>query len=67
MQIPIPNLHECPICGALSDQIDNLRTSWHCNGCSCVFIINEQGRIVRKLPAPHLYATDVSGHVMTDP
>jgi hypothetical protein len=64
MIIPIPNLHECPICQARADQIENHRVSWFCNSCACVFIINEQGRIVRKRPAAHVYATDVSGNVI---
>ena len=66
MIVPIPNLHECPICQARADQIENLRTSWFCNGCSCVFIINEQGRIVRRPATPHRYA-DVSGGIIDGP
>jgi ribosomal protein L37AE/L43A len=64
MQIPIPNLHECPICQARADQIENHDTYWFCNGCGCNLHINTQGRIVRKLPTPHVYATDVSGNVI---
>jgi len=67
MQYPIPNLSDCPICQARSDQIENHRDHWFCNGCSCVFIINEQGRIVRKMPAPHLYEADINGHEIDGP
>jgi hypothetical protein len=67
MIIPIPNLHECPICQARADQIENHRVSWFCNSCACEFEIKADGRIGRKLPAPHLYATDVSGNVIDGP
>jgi len=67
MIYPIPNLSECPICQARADQIENHSVEWFCNGCSCVFIINEQGRIVRKPPAAHLYEADINGNEMSDP
>jgi len=67
MIYPIPNLSECPICQARADQIENHIRFWHCTCCCCEFIINEQGRIVRKLPAKHLYEADVSGNEMSDP
>jgi ribosomal protein L37AE/L43A len=67
MIIPIPNLHECPICQARADQIENHRVFWYCNSCACEFEIKADGRIGRKLPTPHVYATDISGNVMTDP
>lgn len=71
MQVPIPNLHECPICQARSDQIENHDTYWFCNGCGCNLHINTQGRIVRKPPAQHLYTEssvmDTQGNVSSDP
>ena len=73
---PIPNLSECPICQARADQIENHHDHWFCNGCSCQLILTfsiepvtgiQHGRIVRKMPAQHLYEADINGAEMDGP
>lgn len=61
MTLPLPNLFECPECQSPSSMIETLKAGWFCGGCSHVFELNAEGRIVRHETNHSPRRMDVSG------